>query len=50
MPWRQENDMRHEDGTNENKYKNFQNKIVENVKIHKPYLVIDNKELIIKNF
>ena len=45
MPWRKESHLKPEDVTYESKYKKVENKIVENVKRHAPYLDIDNGEL-----
>ena len=39
--WRQEIDLKHEDGTCKRKYKENENEIVENLKRHEPSLDID---------
>ena len=50
MPWRKESELKHEDGTYENKYKKVQNGTVKNVKRHEAYLDIDDGELESCNF
>ena len=48
--WRQESDLKYEDGTHESKYKEFENQIVENVRRYEPYLGNDYEKLESRNF
>ena len=41
LPWRNEGELKHQDGTYESKYKEVENEISVNMKRHEPYVDID---------
>ena len=45
LPWRNEDELKHEDGTYESKYKEVENEISVNRKRHEPYVDIDYEEI-----
>ena len=45
LPWRDENDLKHDDGTYATKYEEVESDILDNIKRHEPYLQIDYDDL-----
>ena len=45
LPWRNEDELKHEDGTYKSKYKEVENEILVNIKQHKPYVDIDYEDI-----
>ena len=45
MPWRNEDELKHEDGTCESKYKEIENEILVNMKQHETYVDIDYEDI-----
>ena len=45
MPWKNEGELKHEDGTYETKFKEVESDILDNLKKHEPYVDIDYDDL-----